>query len=245
MCPDTDMPLHMCTLKTLNLSHNKFGDSGAMALAEALKENTSVAELDLSYNSIRSKGGIALFSALESANVATLDLGYNAIGESGDKTGGGKVGKVVSECLASNDTLIHLSLSHAGLGKEECDVIGQGLKSNTTLMGLHLEGNSGSVDAHGYVVGREDGGAQQRQEVEEEEAKQVDHVFTRILPWAHPKVSNTGTSWTMQGGKCWICDRWSETKFTFDPSRSRGAKGIVSPEGGLITTNFDEWTFER
>ena len=86
------MPLHMCTLKTLNLSHNKFGDSGAMALAEALKENTSVAELDLSYNSIRSKGGIALFSALESANVATLDLGYNAIGESGDKTGGGKVG---------------------------------------------------------------------------------------------------------------------------------------------------------
>ncbi|GMH52903.1 hypothetical protein TrLO_g10241 [Triparma laevis f. longispina] len=231
MCPDTDMPLHLCTLQTLNLSHNKFGDSAAIALAEGLKGNSSVTELDLSYNSIRSKGGIALFVALATPTniVATLDLAYNGIGEAGDTSGCGKVGHAISECLAQNDTLIHLSLSHAGLGAGECAEIGTGLKSNNSLMGLHLEGNSGDIDAHGYVVGVGGGG-----------------VFTRILPWAHPNVSNAGQSWGLHGGgKCWICDRWSETKFTFDPKQSEGAEDVLDKVKGVqITTNFDEWRME-
>ena len=178
MCPDTDMPLHLCTLQTLNLSHNKFGDSAAIALAEGLKGNSSVTELDLSYNSIRSKGGIALFEALGTTTnvVATLDLAYNAIGEAGDTSGCGKVGHAISECLAANDTLIHLSLSHAGLGPGECTEIGAGLKSNNSLMGLHLEGNSGDVDAHGYVVGVNSGSDSGEGEAElESDGKKIEH----------------------------------------------------------------------
>ncbi|GMH84500.1 hypothetical protein TrVE_jg8017 [Triparma verrucosa] len=249
MCPDTDMPLHLCTLQTLNLSHNKFGDSAAIALAEGLKGNSSVTELDLSYNSIRSKGGIALFEALGTTTnvVATLDLAYNAIGEAGDTSGCGKVGHAISECLAANDTLIHLSLSHAGLGPGECTEIGAGLKSNNSLMGLHLEGNSGDVDAHGYVVGVNSGSDSGEGEAElESDGKKIEHVFTRILPWAHPNVSNTGESWGRHGcGKCWICDRWAETKFTFNPKQSEGAEDVLDKVKGVqITTNFDEWRME-
>ena len=81
MCLVTDMPLHLCTLTKLNLSHNKFGDSGAIGLAEGLKKNASLTELDLSYNLIRGKGGVALFEALNDSIVCTLDLAYNALRE--------------------------------------------------------------------------------------------------------------------------------------------------------------------
>lgn len=47
------------------------------------------------------------------------------------------------------------------------------------------------------------------------------------------------------GGKCWICDRWSETKFTFDPKQSEGAEDVLDKVKGVqITTNFDEWRME-
>lgn len=269
LCPMTDMPLHLCTLTTLNLSHNKFGDSGAVSLAEGLKTNVSITELDLSYNLIRGKGGIAIFEALNDSVVCTLDLAYNALRESPGDQGIG-VAQAVSACLADNETLVHLSLAYVGFGGEDCVIIGDGLKYNQTLMGLHMEGNHSDIDAHGYMVGAplHDAAAAVAGEHHSSAATgivanhdgdhkvaPIGHVFTRILPWAFPKVSNAAETWEKtRSGKCWICDRWNEVKFTLDcPMVERVGQVNEKEEenasnfpvsGAQICTNFDDWKLE-
>ena len=47
----------------------------------------------------------------------------------------------MAACLEENDSLVHLSLAYAGFGEEDCKVIGEGLRENQVLMGLHMEGN--------------------------------------------------------------------------------------------------------
>jgi hypothetical protein len=90
---------------------------------------------------------------------------------------------------------------------EDCKVIGEGLKGNQVLMGLHMEGNWSDIDAHGYMIGAtdEDGngseetGSTSRQSAVATSATNTSstfgHTFTRILPWAHPKIKTAGEIW--------------------------------------------------
>jgi hypothetical protein len=50
---------------------NDIGDEGASALADALKVNTTVTKLNLSYNHIAFQGALALFSALDTNTSVT------------------------------------------------------------------------------------------------------------------------------------------------------------------------------
>lgn len=52
-------------MKKLNLSWNGFGDEGALAMAEALKFNSSVEWIDLSNNRITDEGALVLSKGLE------------------------------------------------------------------------------------------------------------------------------------------------------------------------------------
>ena len=52
-------------LEYLNLSHNLFGETAGLILGPALSDNSSLKELDLSWNSIRRKGAIALAQGLK------------------------------------------------------------------------------------------------------------------------------------------------------------------------------------
>ncbi|GMI34513.1 hypothetical protein TeGR_g4761, partial [Tetraparma gracilis] len=230
MCPSSGAPLHNCTLVTLNLSHNKIGDNGATTLAEALGANESITELDLSYNQIRTRGGVALFEVLNLTSVSVLDLARNTMGDA-------KLAAAVGGCLEVNDTLIHLSLAYTGLLKEHCKLIGGKLKFNHSLMGLHMEGNELDIDAHGYMNG--DGAEGPADAAAPRRAKTADkanYVFTRIMPWANPRVAGTGHKWHDVGdGKCWICHRWNETRFEFTQA---GYSKV------MLCTNFDEWRSE-
>jgi Ran GTPase-activating protein (RanGAP) involved in mRNA processing and transport len=49
----------------LDLGKNHVGDKGALALAEALKSNTVLRDLNLQSNSIRREGATALATALD------------------------------------------------------------------------------------------------------------------------------------------------------------------------------------
>jgi hypothetical protein len=62
-------------LTTLDLRDNSIADDGAMAIAEALKDNTVLTTLNLSENSIGDDGAKAIAEALkDNAVLTTLDL---------------------------------------------------------------------------------------------------------------------------------------------------------------------------
>lgn len=62
----------------LNLSHNKIADAGAMAIAPALKDNTTLTKLDISDNNISDNGAEALLNMLaDNRTLVELDLSGN------------------------------------------------------------------------------------------------------------------------------------------------------------------------
>ena len=49
----------------MNLSKNQFGEYAGIALGPALAENSSLRELDISWNNIRRKGAIAIAQGIK------------------------------------------------------------------------------------------------------------------------------------------------------------------------------------
>ena len=47
--------------------------------------------------------------------------------------------------------IYHLDLSNNYLEEKECSMIGEALLSNTTLIGLHMEGNGAILDCKGFL----------------------------------------------------------------------------------------------
>ena len=124
------------TLKCLVLADNSIGDSGALALADALQTNSTLTQLNLSRNGISGSGTEAICKALQSNHVIThLDLRNNTIGDSG------------AEALAGALQSPATQLSHLDL--EDCEITFQGVESlagalqiNRSLTHLSLAGLS-------------------------------------------------------------------------------------------------------
>jgi Ran GTPase-activating protein (RanGAP) involved in mRNA processing and transport len=137
-------------LTSLVLADNKIGDGAAAALARVIP-GCSLTALDLSWNEINSAGAAALAEALLlNTTIASLDLSWNAIGSTSDKTR--RVATSLAALLSQNTTLTHLDLSQNQLSSADCGVIGEGLRNNHSLLGLHITGNGGKVDAYGQLM---------------------------------------------------------------------------------------------
>jgi len=66
---------------------------------------------------------------------------------------------------------VHLDLSFNAFKKGHIDTVGEGLKRNHSILGVHLRGNEGSVDELGFAVGEEEKSSGNAA---------LDHIFTRI-----------------------------------------------------------------
>ncbi|KAI9029124.1 kinase-like domain-containing protein [Hyaloraphidium curvatum] len=115
------------------------GDSGARALAEALKGNSALRTLFLASNSIGDGGARALADVLKgNSALSTLNLGSNSIGVEG--------ARVLAEALKGNSALSTLYLHHNSVGVEGARVLAEALRGNTTLTTLGLYHNSIGVE---------------------------------------------------------------------------------------------------
>ena len=129
-------------LINLELNNNNVGDSGAAAIAEALKSNTAVTRLYLHNNSIGASGAAAIAEALKTNTaLTTLRLGYNNIGDSG--------AAAIAEALKTNTALTELSLNSNNIGDSGAAALAEALKSNTALTELHLGYNNVTCSNHG------------------------------------------------------------------------------------------------
>jgi Ran GTPase-activating protein (RanGAP) involved in mRNA processing and transport len=116
------------------------------AIAEALKCNTSLIELDLSSNGIGDSGASAMAGVLRNnTTLCRLQLHDNGIGSEG--------GKALGDALVHNRTLTHLGISGNQLGASGAEHIAQGLRSNTSLKHIDLANNAITLDGAVAVAG--------------------------------------------------------------------------------------------
>jgi len=56
-----------------------------------------------------------------------------------------------AKCFKNNESLVHVDISHNSLRWEQMEIIGEGLRTNHTIMGLHVKGNQAEVDSLGFI----------------------------------------------------------------------------------------------
>ncbi|CAG9323140.1 unnamed protein product [Blepharisma stoltei] len=176
----------------LNLAKNNL--EGCKAIAKLIELSTTLQKLDLHWNNIRGEGAKMICRAIShNKSLKILDLSWNAISSPPLDN----ACKFLSRAFQKHPLLFHVDLSHNGLSLNDAQVLSEGLAHNHTIMGIHMEGNQGIVDALGFVSPSKFDKPGQA------------HIFTRILSnsritshlnWRH--VSN-----------CWICERWNEVEF--------------------------------
>jgi hypothetical protein len=205
-------------LQELVLARNMIGDAGAASLSQFVKSTGTLQKLDLHWNQIRGEGAKKLIRSLaESEALRVLDLSWNALASPAKSN----CAEGLSRLFKKHKQLYHVDLSHNLFSEADCTTIQQGLLANHTIMGLHLDGNEASVDALGFLGKRgvfNPGSG---------------HIFMRLLG---PSKLRDAASWR-QVSNCWICERWSEIEFIWEP----GVSGIGDRDPIYLHLDIDEW----
>ncbi|CAH3150376.1 unnamed protein product, partial [Pocillopora meandrina] len=119
------------TLTNLNLSGN---DAGAICIAEALKVDKTLTNLYLSGNGISAAGATCIAEAMKvNKTLTNLNLSGNGISDAG--------ATCIAEAMKVNKTLTNLNLSGNGISAAGATCIAEAMKVNKTLTNLYLSGN--------------------------------------------------------------------------------------------------------
>ena len=119
-------------LQVLDLHHNPIS-AGVVHIAESLKHNHSLLEINLSDCDISEENSKAIGDALmENKFLQVLDLHHNPI----------SAGVVhIAESLKHNHSLLEINLGKCGITEKCCTAIGDALMVNRSLKVLNLDGN--------------------------------------------------------------------------------------------------------
>ena len=115
-----------------------------------------------------------------------------------------KFGEAWNEAFAQNKSLIHVDISNNKIDIDDCEIIGEGLKQNHSILGIHFTGNAGYVDNQGFVIAADD-------------QTKSDNVLLTRLPddLESGKIKNPLLIQLQQHSNCWICEGWTQVKFRY------------------------------
>ena len=135
---------HNNRLQSLLLNVGCLGDHGTNAIAEGLKENTTLRELGLASNGVTARGSACLMSALTShPSLVHLDLGYSpstkVLGARGNALGD-EGGQLIASMLQSNNVLTRINLARTGIGKRGLEAIERALLKSRSIQHCVLDG---------------------------------------------------------------------------------------------------------
>ena len=120
------------SLQVLNLCDNPIS-TGVVHIAESLKHNHSLLEINLRRCRISQEGGKAIGDALMvNRSLQVLDLHGNVISTAVVH---------IAESLKCNHSLLEINLGRCGLTEKEAEVLGSSLKENNSLLTLNLSWN--------------------------------------------------------------------------------------------------------
>lgn len=126
-----DILTHNTTLTSLTLKHNKIGVNcpGYGAFISALRDNTTIAYLDISYNSIGAGYGMFKFNSIlkKNSSLTSLNLCYNHISNPESISS-------MADTLKKNSTLTEVSFTSTRRNeKDGLKALADMLEVNTTL----------------------------------------------------------------------------------------------------------------
>lgn len=173
----TVLGIHHLFLVGLSLAKNNLGDSSRAGVAiESLVSTASKLQaLDLHWNRLHGAGAAALMQGLyENAcsiqgQLWRVNLAWNRLGQrcqaSQSQVNHDRASCTCEACRACSRTvlalarvlsegtvLFHLDLSYNGFCSAHCAALGEALRHNHTLFGLHVTGNEASIDDVGFIV---------------------------------------------------------------------------------------------
>ena len=123
------------TLTQMNLENNHIGSAGAASLADAMKVNKTLTQLNVWNNNIGDSGAASLAEAMKVNTVLTqILLESNKIGHAGAGS--------LAEAIKVNTALTEMNLRYNNIGDDGAASLAEAMKVNTTLTQMNLEGNS-------------------------------------------------------------------------------------------------------
>ena len=121
------------SVQELDVSYNFLDDAAAAAVAKLVHANTTITKINLRGNSITHAGVAQLKEALiESLSVTSLDLGHNPLGDEGVR--------LVAGALEACSTVEDLSLDSTGMGAKGLIALTLAAADHPSLRYLNLEG---------------------------------------------------------------------------------------------------------
>ena len=138
---------HNTSLEKLLMNCSNFCSENVLSLASVLTVNTRLKELQILHCGIQSSDSVHIAKALEkntATQLQTLLLSYNLIGSEG--------AAAFADMLATNKSLVKLSLELCYIEREDTFCLAQALKNNSTIKHLTLSNNLiGSVGAQAFA----------------------------------------------------------------------------------------------
>ena len=125
---------NILNLVTLNVSHNEIIDEAADELANVLLHNTSLQELDLSYNSLSKLDSLSILKGMKNiSSLIKINVSHNEIiDEAADK---------LTNILLQSTSLQELDLSYSSLSKLDSLRIFKGMKNISSLIKINVSHN--------------------------------------------------------------------------------------------------------
>ena len=180
--------------------------SGAIHLWKGVEENHGLVHLDVSHNGISCK------------------LRDSALSPAG----------ALAQAIQQNRSLRHLDISYCKLSVDDCREIGTALTANSTIMGIHAEGNDCIVDSCGFVVPMVGNKCAPNRhawdDTRQEQTVMSERALTGRLTSAHLETSSfEHTHFGAPSSRCfscWICSRWRKHVFVWNVA----AEAVVEVE---------------
>ncbi|CAE8605277.1 unnamed protein product, partial [Polarella glacialis] len=226
-------------LTRMDLSGNTISAAGA-AIRGLLKGHTALEDLDLHWNQFSGDGAKSLLRGLlenskNGGRLHTVNLSWNPLG----KVGGEEICQQLARLFVESKTLRHLDLSKCELSASQCQVLADGLKSNTSVLGLHIDGNEAHMDARGFLIpdaGKTATGGM-TSAGEDTPGGEASGAVSASSGAAGSQQVDRGRNLAMDaGGCCWMCDRWRETRLVYTP-------GVSGPDVAdvWVSTSLDSF----
>jgi hypothetical protein len=115
--------------KCCAIDAHTLGIDGVKALADALKVNSTITSINLSYNNVDVDGAKALADALKvNSTITSIDLSDNNVGDDG--------AKALADAIKVNSTITSINLRYSDVGDDGAKALADALKVNSIITSI-------------------------------------------------------------------------------------------------------------
>ncbi|CAE7487860.1 Nlrc3, partial [Symbiodinium pilosum] len=157
-----------------------------------------------------------LENARRGGQLADVDVAWNPLAQDGPVAA-----KAISTVFRESATLYHCDLSYCCMDAASCALLGEGLRDNHSLYGLHIVGNAATMDADGFLTPQKNCSL-----LPDEQQRSI--MFGGLQPGPEGLLGSIpsfaeddlkGRDVLEMKSACWACEGWvrQEIEWPYDP----------------------------